>query len=137
MEIVNKIEWFLYFQVTINKFNMVLTKVVTIPKLNIEVEFVIGKNAKENFDIIDDAEDHHIWFHIHNAPSCHVIAKLDEELNKKDFKYVVKQGAVLCKQHSKFNNQKNVEIVYTIIKNVHKTDVPGSVQLDSQKTVVI
>lgn len=116
---------------------MVLTKVVTIPKLNIEVEFVIGKNAKENFDIIDDAEDHHIWFHIHNAPSCHVIAKLDEELNKKDFKYVVKQGAVLCKQHSKFNNQRNVEIVYTIIKHVHKTNTLGSVQLESQKTVVI
>lgn len=116
---------------------MVLSKIVDIPKLNIEVEFVVGKNAKENFDIIDDAEDHHIWFHIHNAPSCHVIAKLDVELTKKDFKYVVKQGAVLCKQHSKFNTQKNVEIVYTIIKHVNKTDVPGSVQLDSQKIVVI
>ena len=34
---------------------MVLSKIITIPKLNIEVEFVIGKNAKENFDIIDDA----------------------------------------------------------------------------------
>lgn len=119
------------------KINMVLSKIVTIPKLNIDVEFVIGKNAKENFEIIDDAEDHHIWFHFHNAPSCHVIAKLDKELNKKDFKYVVKQGAVLCKQHSKFNNQKNVEIVYTIIKHVHKTNTLGSVQLESEKTVVI
>ena len=116
---------------------MVLSKIITIPKLNIEVEFVIGKNAKENFDIIDDAEDHHIWFHIHNAPSCHVIAKLDEELYKKDFKYVVKQGAVLCKQHSKFNNKKNVEIVYTIIKHVHKTDIVGSVQLECEKSISI
>lgn len=116
---------------------MVLSKVVDIPKLNIEVEFLIGKNAKENFEIIDYAEDHHIWFHIHNAPSCHVIAQLDDELNRKDFKYVVKQGAILCKQHSKLKNQKNVEIVYTIIKHVHKTDIPGSVQLESQKTISI
>ena len=43
----------------------------------------------------------------------------------------------IIEQHSKFNNQKNVEIVYTIIKNVHKTNTLGSVQLESQKTVVI
>lgn len=116
---------------------MVLNKTITIPKLQIDVEFVIGKNAQENFDIIDKAEDHHIWFHIQNAPSCHVIAKLDEKISRKDFRYVVKQGALLCKQHSKFNNQKNVEIVYTIIKNVHKTNTLGSVQLESAKTISI
>lgn len=116
---------------------MVVSKLVVIPKLNIEVEFVIGKNAKENFDIIDNSENHHIWFHIHNHPSCHVIARLDEELNRKDFKYVIKQGALICKQYSKFNNHKNVEIVYTFIKHVHKTDIIGSVNLECEKIITI
>lgn len=116
---------------------MVVSKIVVIPKLNIEVEFVIGKNAKENFDIIDDSEDHHIWFHVHNQSSCHVIAKLDEELNRKDFKYVIKQGALLCKQYSKLNNQKNVDIIYTLVKNVHKTKTIGSVNVECEKIISI
>lgn len=116
---------------------MVLTKTITIPKLLIDVDFVIGKNAQENFDIIDNAEDHHVWFHIHNAPSCHVIAKLNEEVTKKDFRYVVKQGALLCKQHSKYNNQKNIDIVYTIVKHVHKTDTLGTVQLQNEKIITV
>ena len=64
---------------------MPITKIVSFPKLHIDVEYVIGKNAQENFDIIDDAEDHHIWFHVHGHSSSHVIAKLDIELNKKIF----------------------------------------------------
>lgn len=116
---------------------MPISKIITIPKLNIEVEFVVGKNAQDNFDIIDDAEPHHIWFHIEGHSSCHVIAKLEEPLDRKNVKYVIKQGAVLCKQHSKQNNQKNIPIVYTNIENVSKSDTPGSVIIKNQKTINI
>ena len=39
-------------------------KWIFIPKLNQEIEFVVGKNAQENFDIIEEAEPHDIWFHV-------------------------------------------------------------------------
>ena len=116
---------------------MPISKIITIPKLNIEVEFVVGKNAQDNFNIIDDAEPHHIWFHIEGHSSCHVIAKLEEPLDRKNVKYVIKQGAVLCKQHSKQDNQKNIPIVYTNVENVSKSDTLGSVIIKHQKTINI
>ena len=52
---------------------MPIEKTIFIPKVNEEVHFVIGKNAKENFEIIDHSKPNDLWFHIENAPSCHVI----------------------------------------------------------------
>jgi predicted ribosome quality control (RQC) complex YloA/Tae2 family protein len=116
---------------------MPISKIIPFPKLHIDVEYVIGKNAEENFEIIDDAESHHIWFHVKGHSSSHVIAKLDVELNKKDFRYIIKQGAVLCKQHSKLKSSKNVEIIYTIIGNITKTDIPGTVITSCEKSIII
>ena len=116
---------------------MPISKIISFPKLHIDVEYVIGKNAEENFDIIDDAENHHIWFHVKGHSSSHVIAQLEIELSKKDFRYIIKQGAILCKQHSKLKSSKNVEIIYTIIGNITKTDVPGSVITSCEKSIVI
>ena len=62
-----------------------MEKEVFIPKLNQSVKFVIGRSAAENFEIIDDAEPHHLWFHVANLPSCHVIAKVEEQWKKKRF----------------------------------------------------
>ena len=36
-------------------------------------KILIGKNAKENWDIIDMAEPDDIWFHLSYYPSCHLI----------------------------------------------------------------
>ena len=116
---------------------MPIEKTISFTQLQIEVDFVIGKNASENFDIIDSAEDYHIWFHVKNHSSSHVIAKLEHDLKKKDLRYIIKQGAILCKQYSKLSSQKNVDIIYTQIKNITKTDVPGSVYTTNEKTIAI
>ena len=94
-----------------------------------EVDFSIGGNAAENFDIIDAAEPTDLWFHIENESSCHVIAHLpnDIKLNKKQTNKIIKQGAVLCKQYSRYANQLNVNVIYTKIENVTKTDKVGAV----------
>ena len=102
-----------------------------------DVDFVVGKNAKENFEIIDDASDNHIWFHVKGTSSSHVIAHLEDNLNKKDLRYIVKQGAILCKQHSKMASSKNVEIIYTKVCNVTKTDIQGTVNVINQKSIII
>jgi predicted ribosome quality control (RQC) complex YloA/Tae2 family protein len=101
------------------------------------VDYFIGKSAKDNFDIIDNAESHHIWFHIEGEPSGHVIASIPKGIDRKNVKYIIKQGAVLCKQYSKFKSEKKVGIVYTTVDKLQKADRIGSVVAEGTKTVVI
>jgi predicted ribosome quality control (RQC) complex YloA/Tae2 family protein len=114
-----------------------IVKTITFPRLKLDIDYFIGKSAKENFEIIDAAEPHHIWFHIAGQPSGHVIAAVPEYLDRKDRMYIVKQGAVLCKQHSKFVSMKNVEIVYAFVKDLQKGDREGSVVVQNEKMLAI
>ena len=68
--------------------------------------------------------------------SSHVVAAIPENFDKKNMKYVVKQGAILCRQHSHFKTSKKpVSIVYAKIKNIIKTGIVGSVIVSDGKTV--
>lgn len=103
----------------------------------LNVDYFVGKSAKENFEIIDNAEPHHIWFHIAGQPSGHVIAAIPEGMDRNDRLYIIKQGAVLCKQHSKFASLKNVEIVYAFVRDLQKGEHLGSVIIQNEKTITI
>ena len=115
------------------------TKVETIylPKLKQNIEFVIGKNAKGNDEAISAADPEDIWFHLEGQSSCHVIAKVPEDLGRKERGYILRKGAELCKQNSREKSGKNVEIVYAKIKNVLKTDVAGRVNVSDSGTIKI
>jgi len=58
-------------------------------------------------------------------------------MDKKQKRDIVTQGAVLCKQHSKYKSDKNVKIVYSMIKNIQKTAVVGQVRVSNPSYVVI
>jgi predicted ribosome quality control (RQC) complex YloA/Tae2 family protein len=109
-----------------------------ISNLNLTITYYIGKNANDNFKIIDEANINDIWFHIKDYPSCHVIASIsNQNIDRKNMKYIIKRGALLCKQKSKYANIKNLEIIYTEIKNVSKTSTIGSVTTVNTKTITI
>jgi predicted ribosome quality control (RQC) complex YloA/Tae2 family protein len=104
------------------------------------ITFFIGGNAKENFEIIDSAKPDDLWFHVDDLPSCHVIAAISDitdNKSKKDIRYIVKQGALLCKKYSKYKSVYGLPITYTYISNVHKTDVVGSVITTNSKIIKI
>ena len=105
--------------------------------VNIDTNTAVRLFEKENFEIIDNAHGHHLWFHVEGEPSGHVIAEIPETLDRKNIKYILKQGAVLCKQHSKFKSAKNVDIVYTRVDQIQKTDKIGSVLAQNTKIVTI
>ena len=42
---------------------------------NNEYIIQIGKNKNENWELIDNASNTDIWFHIEDQPSCHVVLK--------------------------------------------------------------
>jgi predicted ribosome quality control (RQC) complex YloA/Tae2 family protein len=109
----------------------------------IKYEFIIGQNAKENWEIIDDADTNDMWLHIADYPSCHVVIKkygLEEGDTENNINYpnqVIAIGADYCKEFSKYKDKKKVKIVYTLIKNVDKGRVIGSVNIKNEKYIFI
>lgn len=115
------------------------TETKFIPSLNDTVEFKIGQNAQDNFDIIDASNPNDLWFHLYGESSCHVIASMNSEikLDKKQKRQIITQGALLCKQNSRHKSSKDVNIIYTEIKNIEKTETLGSVHVNSQKNILV
>lgn len=110
-----------------------------IAALNDIIEYVLGKSASENFTIIDDASENDIWFHIDGEPSGHVIAKLpcEIDLTKKQLRQIITQGALVCKENSKYKSQKNIDVVYTYVKHVEKTNIVGKVSITNHKIISV
>lgn len=118
---------------------------IVIPKLSDPITFWCGSNAQNNFDIISQSESSDIWFHIADYPSAHVIARLSlypnlEQIDRSDKKLmslIIKQGAVLCKQISKYNSIKNVSITYAQISNIKLTETLGTVSVSLGKNIIV
>ena len=102
------------------------------------VIYYIGTNASDNFAVIAIGEPTDYWFHANNVSSCHVVAKIPHDINKRALKTILKRGALLCKQNTnKLSKTANVEIVYCQVKHVMKTDVPGLVEFTGGKFIVV
>lgn len=111
---------------------------IFVPGLNKVIQFYIGKNSKHNNEIINAAKEDDIWFHVKDLPSLHIIAIIPEDMtNKKDLRYVIQRGALLCKSRSKYNNIKKLDIIYTQVKNITKTEIEGSIITTNEKIVTI
>lgn len=110
-----------------------------IQSLNREIPYLIGSNAQDNFDIIDESEPTDMWFHIAGQSSCHVIAKMpqDIKLDKKQKLQIIKQGALICKQNSKYKSLHDVQIIYTQIANITKQEQIGKVETQNSKIIEI
>ena len=86
------------------------------------VVYRLGRNAKENFKLIDEAISDDWWFHLCDYPSGHCII----DSNTIDKSMIIFAGN-LVKEYSKLNNSKNIKIVYTQVKNIKKTKTLGQV----------
>jgi predicted ribosome quality control (RQC) complex YloA/Tae2 family protein len=112
------------------------TENIFIKTLQREVTFYIGKNQSENFEVIDKGENDDLWFHAADVSSCHVVCNVPSNIDKKGLRYIITTGALLCKNNTnKLKSMKNVNIIYTEIINVIKTDVPGCVVTKDAKTI--
>ena len=111
---------------------------IYIDALKEEVEFNVGENAADNDAIIGNGTAANLWFHVGGGrSSCHVVAVIPDGTNKKNVKYIVTQGAVLCKKYSRYASEKDLEIIYTLLENVTKTNVAGKVEVSTYKTKII
>ena len=110
-----------------------------ISALGDDIEYIIGQHASENFKIIDDSKEDDIWFHISNEPSGHVIAIIPDTINfsKKQLRQIITQGALVCKENSKYKSQRDLEVVYAHVKNVEKTNIVGKVMITNSKIISV
>ena len=114
------------------------TQVVYFDNIKKEITYLIEKSAADNFVVIDAAENPttDMWFHSKEGSSCHVVAKIPGDLSKKELMTICKKGGLLCKLNtSKLKKQSNVEIIYTKICNITKTNIDGLVHTNNTKTV--
>ena len=106
--------------------------------LNREITFYIGQNKNENFDVIDKGDPDDLWFHANEISSCHVVAIIPKDISSKELKYIIKAGALLCKRYtSKLKNLPDIEIIYTQVKNIEKTEYLGCVKIINEKKIII
>ena len=113
------------------------TEIVFIKELKREVTYYIGKNQEENFSVIDKGNPDYLWFHAADISSCHVVCEVPDDINKKELRYIITTGALLCKNNTnKLKSIRNVNILYTKISNVIKTDVSGCVLTNNTKIIV-
>jgi predicted ribosome quality control (RQC) complex YloA/Tae2 family protein len=114
------------------------TETIFIQSIKKDVTFHIGKSQDENFTVIDKGSADDLWFHAKNVSSCHVVCELPDDIDKKEMRYILTVGALLCKNNTnKLKSLKNVEITYTQIKNITKTKVPGCVETQNIKEIIV
>ena len=106
-------------------------------KLKMKIKYYIGKNNQDNFNIIDINKDTDIWFHIKNDSSCHVIASIPDTIINKNINCIIRIGGQLCKHNTnKYKSIKEpVEIIWTQLKNIKKTEIIGNFLTENTKVI--
>ncbi len=96
---------------------------------------LIGKNNRQNDELVRSSSPNDIWLHTRQIPGAHVVIKTQGEVPKK----VLEFAASLAAGYSRAKNSSNVPVDYTLIKYVKKPKgfKPGMVIYRNQKTLVV
>ena len=90
-----------------------------------DLVFNVGKNAQDNWYLIDHSVAGDIWIHLHNFPSGHVIIEKTKEITEDHILY----GCQLCKDHSKQKLKRGVKCSVLDRKYIKKGKAKGEVKL--------
>ncbi|MFM1573192.1 fibronectin/fibrinogen-binding protein [Helcococcus ovis] len=96
----------------------------------------VGKNNKQNeYLTLREANPDDYFFHIKDLPGAHVILKNNQKITEDD----IIQAAFLAAKYSKNNNDRYIDVDYTLKKNVNKAkgSKPGMVYYTDFKTIRI
>ena len=89
--------------------------------------YFVGRSAKENWQLLDNAESFDIWFHLDSQSSPYVILEIRDN-NEIPYEALL-EGARLCKQYSKAKSDKSVKVIYCPVENLKKGKNLGQVIL--------
>ena len=100
-----------------------IIRTIYIEENNKEYSIFIGKNATGNDDIVKISHPNSIWIHFFKISSPHLIIQNENDIIPK--RYIRKVAEMLFEY--KKNVPKNIKIIYTKVKNIKCTNIPGSV----------
>jgi predicted ribosome quality control (RQC) complex YloA/Tae2 family protein len=94
-------------------------------------KILIGRNAKDNEQVIKISNPNDIWLHFANISSPHIILQSNGNIiPKRELKYV----ALLLFKY-KISALKNEKIIYTEIRNISLTKITGTVLTKNTKVL--
>ena len=99
---------------------------MTIVTFSEGTQISIGRNAKQNDLLWKTADEGHVWFHLYNHSSPHVILHKDIKFLNKS---LIKEAALCVKKYSKLKSEKKVKVIYCRIDNLNSTKTIGMVKL--------
>jgi len=82
----------------------------------------VGKDAKENWDLLDQAHPEHWIFHLADYPSCYVIWENESKEITKNF---AQCAGVICANNTKYRHLSGLKVEYCKVKNAEKGNVMG------------
>lgn len=94
-------------------------------------EIIIGQNQAENDNIIKNANQNDLWFHLNDLSGPHIILKSNGDLISK--RYLNYIGTLFTTYKNKLPN--HYTVIYTDIKNVKLTSQPGKVTVSKTKKI--
>jgi predicted ribosome quality control (RQC) complex YloA/Tae2 family protein len=100
-------------------------------------EMIVGRNDKQNDDLVRHSNGRDIWFHVRDFPGSHVIIRAMK--NKEvPFDTIVHAAKLALKFSKKAQDMKGT-IVYTFVKNLKrpKGAAPGKVLVTHEKTLQV
>lgn len=97
---------------------------------------LVGRNNKQNDELVRTSSKEDLWFHAHEMPGAHVVVKTG---GKKVPWEVIEYAASLAAGYSKGKNSGKVPVDYTLIKYVRKPKgfKPGMVIYTNYKTIFV
>ncbi len=102
------------------------------------VTFYIGRTQQENHEVLDHGKPTDLWFHLADTSSCHVVAILPDDCDRKVRGAILRRGASICKQYTaKAASARSVPVTYTTVANVTKDRIPGRVMVNDARTIVV
>ena len=97
-------------------------------------DIVLGQNRDENQSLLEAMNLEHTWFHIKDFPSAHLWINVNyNELSKSQ----IYRCALELKKNSKFKKWNNIEIIYTLGKNLQLTNKAGTVFANKTKKIKV
>lgn len=96
-----------------------------------EYNILIGRNAQGNNDIIKLANQNDIWFHFNTISGPHIILQNNGDIIKK--RDITQIASMLFEY--KLTAPKNSSVMYTEVKNVTLTNIPGTVITHNTKLI--
>lgn len=99
---------------------------------------MVGRNARQNDELVRNSSSHDLWFHVRNYAGAHVVIVTDGRPDRVPGD-VTEKAAQLAAYNSKAKNSTKATVSYTQAKYVDKPKgaKPGLVRISNEETVVV